>query len=106
MEGHAVYTVLMRKLKQHECICNTPHELLAGTDFFVLCCVVLWLDTGSFTYIPYVSETALCNMGKWFTSIHKELLYNQTNSTDIKAMCMFYGIYCIVLWARKDMLMA
>ena len=85
-----------------------PKKYAHGFCFAVLCCgytltdfpisirltsLALWQSNDC----PSASKATLMNMDKYFIWIHYERLHNHNKAKHNKTVCIFLGIYCIVL---------
>ena len=85
-----------------------PKKYAHGFCFAVLCCgytltdfpisirltsLALWQSNDC----PSASKAILMNMDKYFMWIHYERLHNHNKAKHNKTVCIFLGIYCIVL---------
>ena len=81
---------------------------------FLLCCALLWLYIDWFSIsitltslaqwqsndCPCASKVTLMNMDKYFIWIHYERLHNHNKAKHNKTVCIFLGIYCMIIsWA-------
>ena len=79
---------------------------------FSLCCALLWLYIDWFSHIhqayftgtvaikrlPQYQQTILMNMDKYFMWIHYERLHNHNKAKHNKTVCIFLGIFCILMF--------
>ena len=85
-----------------------PKKYAHGFCFAVLCCgytltdfprsirftsLALWQSNDC----PSASKATLMNMDKYFMWIHYERLHNHNKAKHNKTVCIFLGIYCIML---------
>ena len=85
-----------------------PKKYAPGFCFAVLCCgytltdfpisirltsLALWQSNDC----PSASKATLMNMDKYFMWIHYERLHNHNKTKHNKTVCIFLGIYCILL---------
>ena len=86
-----------------------PKKYAHGFCFAVLCCgyiltdfpmsirltsLALWQSIDC----PSASKATLMNMDKYFTWIHYERLHNHNKAKHNKTVCIFLGIYCMIIW--------
>ena len=86
-----------------------PKKYSHGFTFAVLCCgytltdfpisirltsLALWQSIDC----PSASKATLVNMDKYFMWIHYERLHNHNKAKHNKTVCIFLGIYCIIVW--------
>ena len=89
-----------------------PKKYAHGFCFAVLCCgytltdfpisimltsLALWQSNDC----PSASKATLMNMDKYFKWIHYERLHNHNKAKHNKTVCIFLGIYCMVLTAMQ-----
>ena len=85
-----------------------PKKYAHGFCFAVLCCsytltdfptsirltsLALWQSNDC----PSASKATLMNMDKYFMWIHYERLHNHNKAKHNKTVCIFLGIYCMIL---------
>ena len=85
-----------------------PKKYAHGFCFDVLCCgytltdlpisirltsLALWQSNDC----PSASKATLMNMDKYFMWIHYERLHNHNQAKHNKTVCIFLGIYCVLL---------
>ena len=85
-----------------------PKKYAHGFCFAVLCCgytltdfpisirltsLALWQSNDC----PSASKATLMNMDKYFMWIHYERLHNHNKAKHNKTVCIFLGIYCMVI---------
>ena len=85
-----------------------PKKYAHGFCFAVLCCgytltdfpisirltsLALWQSNDC----PSASKATLMNMDKYFMWIHYERLHNHSKAKHNKTVCIFFGIYCILV---------
>ena len=90
-----------------------PKKYAHGFCFAVLCCgytltgfpisirltsLALWQSNDC----PSASKATLMNMDKYFMWIHYERLHNHNKAKHNKTVCIFLGIYCILLWPMSS----
>ena len=100
---HEMYT--RRQLCLHTVY---PKKYAHGFRFAVLCCgytltdfpisirltsLALWQSNDC----PSASKATLMNMDKYFMWVHYERLHNQNKAKHNKTVCIFLGIYCILV---------
>ena len=88
-----------------------PKKYAYGFCFAVLCCgytltdfpvsirltsLALWQSNDC----PSASKATLMNMDKYFMWIHYERLHNHNKAKHNKTVCIFLGIYCMLLVPR------
>ena len=92
-----------------------PKKYAHGFCFAVLCCgytltdfpisirltsLALWQSNDC----PSASKATLMNMDKYFMWIHYERLHNHNKAKHNKTVCIFLGIYCMIITASGDVL--
>ena len=90
-----------------------PKKYAHGFCFAVLCCgytltdfpisirltsLALWQSNDC----PSASKATLMNMDKYFMWIHYERLHNHNKAKHNKTVCIFLGIYCIMVWIQSE----
>ena len=90
------------------CCTVYPKKYAHGFCFAVLCCgytltdfpisisltsLALWQSNDC----PSASKATLMNMDKYFMWIHYERLHNHNKAKHNKTVCIFLGIYCMVI---------
>ena len=90
-----------------------PKKYAHGFCFAVLCCgytltdfpisirltsLALWQSNDC----PSASKATLINMDKYFMWIHYERLHNHNKAMHNKAVCIFLGIYCKMLYQHIE----
>ena len=93
-----------------------PKKYAHGFCFAVLCCgytltdfpisirltsLALWQSNDC----PSASKATLMNMDKYFIWIHYERLHNHNKAKHNKTVCIFLGIYCILVTTTRKMAM-
>ena len=86
-----------------------PKKYAHGFCFAVFCCgytltdfpisirltsLALWQSSDC----PSASKATLMNTDKYFIWIHYERLHNHNKAKHNKTVCIFLGIYCILIW--------
>ena len=85
-----------------------PKKYAHGFCFAVLCCGYTLTDfsisirltslaLGQSNDCPSASKATLMNMDKYFMWIHYERLHNHNKAKHNKPVCIFLGIYCMLL---------
>ena len=89
-----------------------PKKYAHGFCFAVLCCgytltdflisirlisLALWQSNDC----PSASKTTLMNMDKYFMWIHYERLHKHNKAKHNKTVCIFLGIYCMLIGTEK-----
>ena len=97
---------VMARLKTNAIV--YPKKYAHGFFFAVLCCgytltdfpisirltsLALWQSDDC----PSASKATLMNMDKYFIWIHYERLHNHNKAKHNKTVCIFLGIYCMIL---------
>ena len=94
-----------------------PKKYERGFCFAVLCCgytltdfpisirltsLAMWQSNDC----PSASKATLMNMDKYFMWIHYERLHNHNKAKHNKTVCIFLGIYCIMVqlkaWTKRN----
>ena len=102
MHAKATYTVYPKKYAHGFCFA----VLCCGytlTDFPIsirLTSVALWQSNDC----PSASKATLMNMDKYFMWIHYEWLHNHNKAKHNKTVCIFLGIYCIIVYTTGTIL--
>ena len=96
------------KFAPHFSVTVYPKKYAHGFCFAVLCCgytltdfpisirltsLALWQSNNC----PSASKATLMNMDKYFMWIHYERLRNHNKAKHNKTVCIFLGIYCIIM---------
>ena len=107
--------ILMRCFNlSHNAPCTVyPKKYAHGFCFAVLCCgytltdfpisirltsLALWQSNDC----PSASKATLMNMDKYFMWIHYERLHNHNKAKHNKTVCIFLGIYCIIVHSASS----